>query len=123
MKDTYKTIDIRTILAKPKIALDNIDWVCGFLKVRLTNETSHELNKKHRDITNKYSDIDLQNFRVVLSSVDVSNFDSLINQIKEGHLMLDGTPRFGLVGQNWEAILQQKLTKSSAYTTMHENLG
>ena len=42
IKDSYKSIDIRSIFAKA-----NNDWVCIFLKIRCTEQDETILEKNH----------------------------------------------------------------------------
>ncbi|MDP9290305.1 MAG: hypothetical protein M3P08_19205, partial [Thermoproteota archaeon] len=50
LRSTYRSIDIRAILLKPKEKPDSDQWVCVFLKIRLTKETQLELEETHSTV-------------------------------------------------------------------------
>jgi hypothetical protein len=118
LRDTYRSIDIRAILLKPKEKPNSDDWVCVFIKIRLTKETQTDLEKIHA----KMGSIENKFYKVILTSINIRQIDALINEIRNGNITLKGI-RCNILGKDCRGILTKTIVRSEAYTTSEERAG
>ena|GEM_PF-1618767 len=118
LRSTYRSIDIRAILLKPKEKPDSDQWVCVFLKIRLTKETQLELEETHSTV----GSLERKYCKVILASKNIQELDALVNEIKNGHITLQGTLS-NISGTDWRQILTKTIVRSEMYTTSEERGG
>jgi predicted nucleotide-binding protein len=121
--NTYNSIDIRAILARPK-SESNAEWTCVFLKVRLTNEDRAKLKKIHLAKKN-IEKINKPFFRVDLVDIDIKEIDSILAQLTSGYITIGEMEGYStnLPNTRWKDILSQTASKSNMYSTDEERAG
>lgn len=119
LRDTYRSIDIRAVLAKSKA--ESI-WYSVVLKVLLTKDSRTELKQTQETKQSKLGTIKREKFRVVFENKDVQQLESVLSEIKNGCLTLNGD-RTKLVGADFQNIFQKDIVNDQLYTTPDQRSG
>jgi hypothetical protein len=112
LERTYKTIDIRAFIAKEE---ENGEWLCIFLKIRLTDE-----DKKHVESIHKKRNTDLAIEEK--GSRMLTQFESTIEEIRNGRITIQGI-NSQLRASTLANILETKMQRYPSYSKSDEALG
>jgi hypothetical protein len=116
---TYRSIDIRAVLAKSKA--ESI-WYSVVLKVRLTKDSRTELKQTQETKQSKLGTLKREKFRVVFENKDVQQLEFVLSEIKNGCVTLNGD-RTKLVGADFQNIFQKDIVNDQLYTTTNQRSG
>jgi hypothetical protein len=86
LKDSYRGVDIRAVLAKSK---SENRWYYTVLKIRLTQDTAIKIQEIHDKKENELGSIDYDDFKVVSDSIDIQQLDTFLNGIQNGSIKLN----------------------------------
>jgi hypothetical protein len=104
LKKSYKSIDIRAILAKSD---EDNSWYCVVLKILLTNQDVNQIKKKHSEMG--ICHIDSDRFKVAFECRKIDEIDLILNEIKQGRIKVSGTSS-KLLGSSFETIREKEVT-------------
>jgi predicted nucleotide-binding protein len=121
VKGTFKTFDLRAIIAKSKDSPNN-DWVCVFLKIRLTKDDRETVQSIHKNKMDNLGAIDQDYFKVIYDVKNIDEFDAFLGEIEKGYATID-TRKVNLPGTYWKTIRYKEVIRSNRYSTIEEREG
>ncbi|MDP9289833.1 MAG: hypothetical protein M3P08_16770 [Thermoproteota archaeon] len=119
LADSYRSIDIRAVLAKSKA--ESV-WYSIVLKVLLTKDSKTELKQSQEIKQSKLGPITSEKFKVVFQNTDVQYLDAILSEIKNGWVILNGV-RTKLAGADFQEIFQKEIGNDQLYTTSGQRCG
>jgi hypothetical protein len=117
LERTYKSMDIRALIAK-----ERGQWLCIFLKIRLTDEDQTRVEDVHKKQINDLAVEKSDNCLLVAEWRNIIQFDSIIEEIRHGRITIQGISsqlRAHMLGNFQETEIQ----RYPAYSKPEEMLG
>src|SRR5215831_1770968 len=119
LMDTYRSIDIRAILARTKA---KAEWHSIVVKIRLTKDSTTKLKEYHDSKEKKLGTIRHDKFKLVLESREISCLNNILSELQNGVITLDGD-QTKLIGNDFRHIFDKQIVNSSSYVSANEECG
>lgn len=120
LKGTYKSIDMRAVLAKNKSSKNDKKWYYILLKIRLTNQEMSDVQREHkkRMVHNKYK----KYFRIMFDCKPIDQIEDVLKEIQKGSVNVNGVLSKP-IGYDYDSILSKEITNDSGFSNDEESNG
>lgn len=116
LKETYKGIDCRAIIAKK----DN-ELKCIFLKIRLTRQTREEVEAIYKEKVRCLGEVNSDKFLIVMEYCELSELDRILQEIGNKVITIAGVQYNLQFTKN--GIFADEILEDDEYTTLEERQG
>ena len=117
--DTYRSIDMRGILARSNI---ESKWRSIVLKIRLTKDSTTKLKEIHNTKEKKLGTIRRDKFKIVFENREIGCLNDILHELQKGVITLDGH-QTELIGIDFQNIFHKEMVNSSLYVAANEECG